>query len=65
MNKLNAILDSLARMSGNDRNRRLEGKCIHCNQDAEGRCTTEAGRREYLISGFCEICFDKCFEDKE
>jgi hypothetical protein len=37
------------------------GICIKCRQKALPRCTTDAGRREYEISGLCEVCFDGLF----
>lgn len=40
-----------------------EGKCVVCEEDAKPRIQTEAGRREYKISGCCEVCFDEMFED--
>jgi hypothetical protein len=36
-----------------------KGQCIMCKHEALSRCTTEAGRREYQISGLCEVCFDE------
>jgi len=33
--------------------------CIVCKKPA--RFKTEAGKREYQISGFCEYCFDEEF----
>ena len=35
------------------------GLCIQCKQDALSNCYSEAGKREYKISGLCEKCFDK------
>jgi len=35
------------------------GTCIHCDKPALQNCYSEAGRREYRISGLCEKCFDK------
>jgi hypothetical protein len=39
-----------------------KGLCVDCRQSALERCYSEAGKREYGISGLCEICFDKIFE---
>ena len=36
-----------------------KGICINCKEVALPKCYSEAGRREYLISGMCEQCFDK------
>ena len=35
------------------------GLCINCHQPALPNCYSEAGRKEYKISGLCEKCFDK------
>ena len=35
------------------------GICISCGKPAMENCYSEAGRREYLISGLCEKCFDE------
>ena len=38
-----------------------KGICIACKEPA--MCYSEAGRREYYISGMCERCFDEAFEE--
>uniref|UniRef100_A0A6M3K8L7 Uncharacterized protein n=1 Tax=viral metagenome TaxID=1070528 RepID=A0A6M3K8L7_9ZZZZ len=38
--------------------------CIDCKQEALPNCYSDAGRREYYISGLCEKCFDKIFGGK-
>lgn len=46
----------------------MDGKCFVCKEDFEmgKNVFTEAGRRETLISGFCESCFDRiCSEPEE
>lgn len=35
-----------------------KGICIQCKNPVEGRIHSEMGKREYNISGLCEICFD-------
>lgn len=40
-----------------------KGICVACGIDAQSRCKTDAGRKEYLLSGLCEICFDSIFAD--
>lgn len=40
-----------------------KGICIQCKQPAIPKCYSEAGRREYRISGLCEECFDENFAD--
>jgi hypothetical protein len=40
------------------------GLCIQCKFSALERCYSEAGRREYQISGLCEKCFDSIMGGK-
>lgn len=48
-----------------------EGRCICCREvvcDSDGFLSpshfpTIAGKREYFISGMCELCWDKEFEE--
>jgi len=35
------------------------GTCIQCKQLALPNCYSEAGKKEYKISGLCEKCFDE------
>jgi hypothetical protein len=42
-----------------------KGVCINCKEPAEPKCYSVAGRREYLISGMCEVCFDSLFKEEE
>jgi hypothetical protein len=35
------------------------GLCIQCKEPALPKCYSEAGKREYRISGLCEACFDE------
>lgn len=41
------------------------GVCIRCKQPASPRCYSEAGRREYHLSGLCELCFDEMIQEPE
>ncbi len=43
----------------------MEGLCVACREPAIPKCRTDAGRREYRISGMCEKCFDECTEERE
>ena len=36
--------------------------CIDCKLPIDGRLKTEAGAREYQISGICELCWDDMFK---
>lgn len=48
-----------------------KGTCVHCKQvvinpdgtPSKNRFYSEAGIREYTISGVCEICFDGLFKE--
>jgi hypothetical protein len=35
------------------------GNCIQCGLPAMQRCYSDDGRREFHISGLCEVCFDE------
>lgn len=35
-----------------------QGICISCKEEALPKCYSNAGRKEYKISGLCEMCFD-------
>lgn len=37
--------------------------CVNCGEFALPRCYSEAGRKEFVISGTCEICFDNMFKE--
>ena len=39
-----------------------EGICLSCKEPAIAKCYSDAGRREFQISGICEICFDNMFK---
>ena len=41
-----------------------QGKCWVCEEDAKPKIHTEAGEREFQISGTCEECFDRMFEEE-
>lgn len=36
-----------------------EGLCIECGEPALPNCYSEAGKKEFYISGLCEKCFDR------
>jgi hypothetical protein len=40
------------------------GICIQCEKPALPRCHSPLGRKEFEISGMCEICFDSMFKDE-
>ena len=39
--------------------------CVKCGLSAADRCYTDAGRREWHISGLCELCFDEIFSEDD
>ena len=39
------------------------GLCIQCKEPALPKCYSEAGRKEFTISGMCEECFDNMFKE--
>ena len=39
--------------------------CFQCGRVAKEHCYTEAGLKEVEISGLCEECFDKMFDEDE
>jgi hypothetical protein len=41
------------------------GLCVECHQPAAEHCYTDAGRREFRITGLCEECFDSICDDFE
>ena len=65
--KLQELKDSMAkRLYGiTTSEAQASGNCIQCKMPAIPRCYSEAGRREYQISGLCEICFDNNFGDSD
>jgi hypothetical protein len=38
-----------------------KGVCIDCKEEAVPKCYSEAGCKEYGISGMCEACYDAMF----
>ena len=42
-----------------------KGICIQCREQAVPKCYSDAGRREYRISGLCEECFDSVTGDPD
>ena len=42
-----------------------QGICFQCELPAMPRCYSDAGRREFRISGLCEKCFDGLFAEEE
>ena len=64
--KMEEFADEIAKsLYGKTRKEAVEsGNCIQCNQPALQNCYSEAGRREFAISGLCEKCFDQITEEE-
>ena len=61
MNQLQDLKDKMAKeLYGTTvEENQKSGLCIQCKKPALEQCYSEAGRREYKISGLCEKCFDE------
>jgi hypothetical protein len=61
--ELEQLKDELAKSAFGVTKKEVQDKgiCINCKQPALPKCHSEAGKREYRISGMCEECFDKLF----
>jgi hypothetical protein len=59
------VKDDLADACGLNLSNQAKGLCIKCGEPALAKCHSEAGRREFFISGMCEPCFDALFEGEE
>ena len=42
-----------------------QGICWQCKQLAIAKCYSDAGKREFQISGLCEECFDSLFAEDD
>ena len=62
---LKDILEKAYNIRPLTRNENGDVICYLCGRVAKEHCYTEAGLREVEISGICEDCFDKMFEDEE
>ena len=40
-----------------------KGLCIDCKEPALPKCYSNASRKEFYISGLCEVCFDRIFNE--
>jgi hypothetical protein len=47
------------------RNLIKERICFSCKEPAFPKCYSEAGKREFYISGLCEECFDECTKSED
>ena len=67
MNSLEEVKHSLAKsLFGEDyQDIQESGLCIQCREPALPKCYSEAGRKEFKISGLCEKCFDEIMSPLE
>lgn len=58
---LQSFKDSIARDAFGMTKQEAHAKdiCIKCKEPWEPKTHSEAGKKEYLISGLCEECFDE------
>lgn len=63
INNPQEVADKLAKdLFGQTKGEAIQtGLCIDCKEPALAKCYSEAGRKEYHISGMCEKCFDGMF----
>jgi len=63
MTELNEVKDRLSKsIFGKSKSEAVNsGLCIQCNEPALAKCYSEAGIKEFSISGLCEKCFDSIF----
>ena len=61
MDKMQEFKDSVSRqVFGKTKAEAVQsGKCIDCGEEALPKCYSDAGRKEFQISGLCEVCFDR------
>ena len=63
-NQVENALSELSQMAGFPRDRYtaiLTDKCVSCNRNAK-EFTDDLSRKEYTISGFCQVCQDSVFD---
>lgn len=65
LDRLKSLLaDEAAKETGlHPQEAKAKGLCFVCGQPALPRCYSDAGRREFQISGTCELCFDAMFQE--
>lgn len=61
MADLDAFKNHLSRLAhGMTKAEAHEAKiCVRCKESPEFKTHSEAGRKEYLVSGLCEECFNE------
>ena len=64
MSDLQDFKDNLAKelYSITAKEARSRGICVQCKEPALPKCYSDAGIREYQLSGLCEKCFDEIYK---
>lgn len=62
---MNTFVDTLAKKAFGQTTQEAidKGLCIACGEPA--KFYSEAGKREYQITGMCEYCYDACCPEEE
>ena len=63
--QLKDIIEETYKIRPLTRNENGDVICYQCGRIAKEHCYTSAGLREVEISGLCEECFNKMFEEDE
>lgn len=42
-----------------------QGICVNCKEEALPKCYSDAGVREYQMSGLCEECYDTISKEED
>lgn len=62
---LKDILEEVYKIRPMTRNENGDVICYQCGRIAKQHCHSEAGLREVEISGVCEECWDKMFNEED
>lgn len=62
--KVEQLKDNLSKeIYGIPRSKAIEkGICLQCKEPALAKCYSEAGRKDFFITGLCELCYDALFD---
>jgi len=62
---LKEFQEALGENAGFDYEAPAKGLCGACGLPAIPRCYSDDGRKEFYISGLCEICFDEACKEED
>ncbi len=61
--RIEAVLESVSKTLANTRSQAFEHKtCVTCGKDV-GTFKNSQSQTEYLISGLCQVCQDRIFDE--